>query len=322
MTPSPKRFTEMNYVEIRELVLLEMERLKTQSAVATKCDVSTASINLIINEKWNGVKDGIWRKVAAALDYRPDGWVTVETADTRLLFDVFDDAKDYRFWMAVSSPAGSSKTTSAKAYASTKASKYVYYLECERWHKKTFVYKLANSLGISAVWTDSPDTMLDKVISFFQKQADRKPLLILDQFDKLHENSISTLIPLFNGCDDKMAVVIMGVGHLKKIFQSNVSRNKMFWDELESRFARTYITTYGVSKKEVALIARANGLNESDAIRQVWDECNPTQITYEGRTLKVVKDMRLLKRRIQVKILHMRRQKRNMPEMPAEKVAV
>lgn len=302
MITKSTKLNVMNYVEIRELVLREIDRLKTQTAVANKCDVSPASISLIVNENWNGVKDPIWRKVGAALGWRNDNWQVVETNDVRLLFQTFDDAKQWRWWTAVSAPAGSQKTTAAKAYANQNAGNHVYYLECERWYRGSFVPKLAQSLGIAQSYRDSNDKLLAQIIEYFQKIADKRPILILDQFDKLHHNAIGDLLPLFNGCEGKMALVVMGVGHLRKIFKQNVQRQNIFWDELESRFARTYITTYGVTQKEVGQIARANGLNDTNAIKKVWNECNPQVATFQGTNFKVVKDMRLLKRRIEIEL--------------------
>ncbi len=295
-------YNSMNYVEIAELVSREYFKLGTHAQVANKCQVSVATINQIHNERWNKVGDNMWRKVAAALDWRPNGWNIVETGNTKLLHKVFDDSKKMSLWMAVSSPAGSSKTTSAKSYSSMH-SQHVYYLECERWHKSTFVRMLGRSIGLNVTSHKDADQVLFEIIKFFAKSADERPLLILDQVDKLHEAAMGLLIPIFNGLEDKMGCVIMGVGHLQKLIQNNVRKQNMGWDEIESRFGRTYIGTYGAIRQDVTRIAKGNGLNNKDMIEGIWKECQPETVVVGTQKITVVKDMRRLKRCIQNRLL-------------------
>lgn len=297
----------MHYQEIADLVRRELARLGTQQKVSVRCNVSAATINLILNNNWEGVRENMWRTVAAALDWRPKGWQVVETANTRLLHQVFSDAKEKSLWIAVSAPAGSSKTCSAKTFAALNREN-VFYVECDEWSKGFFLKKFAQTLGISHMGCGTYYYLLEEIIAFFQKKTNERPLIILDQIDKLSDQAMRTLIPLFNGLEDKVGCVIMGVGHIKKRIRRNVENQNCGWDEIESRFGRTYLATPGATLTDVKSICAGNGLEDPATIKLIWEEIwaeEKAKNTIAGRDVKVIKDMRRLKRCIQRELLIM-----------------
>jgi plasmid maintenance system antidote protein VapI len=86
---------QFHYGEIVELIQKEKTALGSFSAVANKCGVSDASISKMVNGQWEKM-DNMFRKVAAALDWRPAGWQDVETTNTRLLHQLFQDCQNIR----------------------------------------------------------------------------------------------------------------------------------------------------------------------------------------------------------------------------------
>ena len=285
------------YAEISQLVEVEYNRLGSNRKVGIKCGVSEATISLIRRKsKWPDVSDDIWRKVGARLDYRPDSWRIVETRNTRTLHQYFEDAKTKSWWMMVSSPAGSSKTTAAKTYAFLNSHRSVFYLECDEWSRGHFLRKFAQSMGISYNNTDKIYDILDRIIEQLQVRAEHRPLVILDQADKLYEQAFRQLIPLFNGLEDKLGLVIMGVGHIQKKIMSGVAYQKCGYDEIESRCGRKYLSVPGATMKDVKNILTANGIMDKATHGRIWKELEPTRVMYNKQELNVVTDMRRLKR--------------------------
>lgn len=315
----------MNYPEIKELIEKERALLGSATKVAIKCDVSGATISNILNDKFDDVREGMWRKIAAALGWRPRRWQVIETENIRTMHTFLQDAKDGNMWLMVAEKAGGSKSAGATTFAAT--NKNVFYLECESWPRSFFLKKFAQSIGIPSNTSNNDFELMDEIIRFFQQRSGDKPLVILDQVDKLYEASMACLIPIFNGLEDRVGVVIMGTEHLKKRIQNGVKFNKQHYDEIESRFGRSYLHTPGATRKEVAAIAVANGLEDTTAIKRIWEEIwnnEKGRHTVGGMDVNVIKDMRRLKRCIQREILALAElhAKLDEAEAPAEAEAV
>jgi len=302
---TPININKMHFSQISDLARKECERLGSQSRLAVKCDVSDATISQIITGKFDQVRDGMWRKVAAVLDWRPDGWQIVETSNTRSVHQIMSDAKEQRLWLTVCDGAGAGKTSGAKTFVATNREN-VYYLECDEWNKGEFVRRFARSLGISFLGCGTYYDLLDKIVRDFQQKSDERPLIILDQADKLRDAAFRCLIPLFNGLEDKAGMVVMGVGHIRKRIRRNVELQTCGFDEIESRFGRKYINLPGHTRTDVANICRGNGLEDPETIKRIWAEVwgeEKGRSSIEGREVNVIKDNRRLKRCIQREIL-------------------
>ena len=96
-------------------------------------------------------------------------------------------------------------------------------------------------------------------------------------------------------------MVISGTENLKKEIKNGVNRCIKGYDELDSRFGRTYMNLLGATEADVVAIATANGLPR-DRVEAVWKEAGPVQKLQGGRYISVVEDMRRLKRIVQKEV--------------------
>lgn len=303
-----KRISKMHYEGIVELINRETEKLGSASKVATKCAVSNATISNMVNGKWELVRPNMWATVATALDWRPaKAWVRVETNTMKLHHQVFADAKAESMWQIICDPAGMGKTTSAKTFAAREFQD-TFYLECDEWTRGHFLKKLAQSLGIPTNTAHNYYELLEEITAFLKKKAatGSKVLVILDQADKLYDQAVRTLIPIFNDTEDKCAVVLIGVEHLRKRINRNVKNAQCGWDEVASRFGRKYIGAAGADRSDVANICHANGIEDAETIKLIWGELwdmEKARTTINGKDTRVIRDMRRLKRCIQRELL-------------------
>lgn len=295
--------TQQQKIEVQDLVKAAHAKFGSDDKVGVRCDVSGASINLIRNGKWEGVRDGVWTKVAAALGWTPAGWQIVPVTNTRMLHQVFNDAKTASLFMAVSHRAGSGKTASSKAYTSETISG-VYLLQCREWSKREFLLNLCRALSIDpGRGYVSGDDMTIKVINFFQQRKRFKPLLIIDEADKLRPAALRSLIPIYNELEEQLGMVIMGTDNLEKEIKRGVRFDKKGFDEIDSRFGRNFIHLIGATAKDVAEICTANGITDTMMHKAIFEECEPRQIMVANRPHVVVEDLRRVKRAVQRELL-------------------
>ena len=106
------------------------------------------------------------------------------------------------------------------------------------------------------------------------------------------------LIPLYNELEEHASVVLAGTEHLKKHMRNGVIYRKKGYDELESRFGRSYFSLLGATREDVRKIAEANGYEGN--IAPLWEACEHHRAALDdGRSVPVVADLRRLKRLIQ-----------------------
>lgn len=289
--------TDIQKNEIASLVMGEKTHLGSLSRVATKCGVSEATISHILNGKWETITDKMWTKIAHIVDWKPEGWQIVDTTNTKILHNVFTSAKRKSLFVAVSHRAGSGKTASSKAYAST--TEDVFYLQCREWSRKDFLTKFCQIAGIDpGRGYFNADQIIEKIVTYFQQRASRKPLVIIDEADKLKPAALRSLIPLYNECEGIVGLVILGTDNLEKEVKRGVKYDKKGYDELDSRFGRNFIHLVGATMTDVRKICQANGIDDRQLQHEIFSECEPSKEMVDGRLLSVVSDLRRVKRAV------------------------
>lgn len=289
--------------QIKQLVIEQKELLGSFKAVSIKCDVSDALISQLVNNNWGKISDKAWIQIGAAIGWKRTGWQVVETLNTKMVCQVFEEAKNTGMWIAISNPAGSSKTESCNLYSSQNKTG-VHLIECWEWSKKEFLKELCRNLGIQLPrGAFNANDLMKDIVSYFKERVNIKPLLIIDEADKLRPGALRNLIPLYNKLNGQMGLVILGTENLKKEIKRGVGYSVKGYDEIDSRFGRAYINLIGATKKEVIKIAAANGLEDRTVSIAIFNECVPVQKVVNGRTIMVVQDLRRVKRAIQRELI-------------------
>ncbi len=299
--------TNVNKKEIVQLIEQEKDKLGSYAEVAKKAHVSTATISQMRNENWELIKPELWQKVASNLGYQGK-WNIVETVNYKMVFNTLNDAKNGSMFIAISHKAGSGKTACLKEFAEHNIQNHVFYIHAREWTGRDFLNELCQRLSIDkGKGYVKVDKLKEKVINFFLNRVGQRPLLIVDEADKLKPTAIRFFIDLYNDLEDKMGVVISGTENLEVTIKRGVRFNKMGYDEIDSRFGRNYIHLIGATKKDIQLICAANGITDSKKAIAVFEECEPISITvgndHNRRQIKVVEDMRRVKRVIKRELL-------------------
>jgi hypothetical protein len=293
--------TNLQKNEIITLIETENQRLGSYKKVAVKCEVSPATISQMVNGNHELIKPEMWLKVGFALGYDQTEWQVAETMGYKKVANICNDAKNEAFFMILSSPAGMGKTEPLKTYHELNAENDVFYIKCREWAKREFLVELCRSLGIdSSKYYVHVDKLGAKVSEFFNQRKGRKPLLIVDDAGKLKDSAIRWFIHLFDENEDEMGCLIAGTEYLEKRIRDGVRLKKLGFDEIESRFGRTYLGLIGTTQRDAQLICSANGIHGTALQNQLYEECKPIKKvvkTKDGnQPIEVIEDLRRLKR--------------------------
>ena len=210
-------------------------------------------------------------------------------------------AKKRALFIGIASDAGVGKTASLRMYAELNQSSSVFYLSCREWSRRDFLTHFCKCLNLARPRTD--DDAIQAIIDGLNKWAasGTKPLVILDETDKLKEFALRVLIPIYNGCEKRVGLAICGTKTLESQFTSGVSKGRKGYDELSSRFGRNFYTLPGCTINCIANICRANGITDKVTQKRIFEECKPTSTNAFGgeKIVKVVYDLRKLERAVE-----------------------
>lgn len=268
-----------------------------KAAVTAGANASTISSSMQYKENWGKVSESMWRKVAnnIGVSLAAEYWQLADTTNTDLMQRYLDRAQFQSMFMAISHNAGQGKSTGVEMYRQCHDA--VYFLEAEEsWGHRQFVVKLAEVLGIRDTRYMRVADLTDAVVLALKRYAAKKPLVIIDEANKLSSRSLRLFIPFFNKLQDQVGMVLIGAHDLKHIIQAGVRRDERGFDELESRLGRTYWSLAGIFKRDVVAICEANGVTDGLVQNRIWQRMNPEKQMIDGRYQEVsTLDLRVLK---------------------------
>ncbi len=277
---------------------LYRSKLGSYAAVARKCNINVGALSAIMHGKYGADEARMLQKIAKELNYRESSWRLVQTTHNyRKIAQVYNDAKTESMWFAISNKAGSGKTATMEDLFNQDTSGTVVFIQAEEWSGRQFLMKLIQqTLGESALQGKgylSVGKLTDIVANYFNDMSLDRPILLIDEADKLRPAALRTLIPIYNRTENRLGVILSGTENLEKEIKSGVRLHKKGYDELESRFGRTYIHLRGASEQEVYDICAANGISDADTQQRIWGELRKEDKRTTVKTKTGVKELML-----------------------------
>ena len=271
----------------------------SSAAVARRVEVSEPTLSQLLSGTYTAKGNDIYGKIARALGMKvAEAWQIITTRNYSTITSVLNDCQDTAQFRIISERAGSGKTTAAKQYQVDNPTS-VYYVSAREWSRTRFMETMMRTLGLAP--TNNVDTFIEKVSEFVMMKS--KPLIIIDEADKLKPSALRLLIPLYNECEGRLGLTILGTDNLEKELKRGVRHSIKGYDEIFSRFGRTCVHLVGEDKKSVANICRINGISDPSVLDGIWKGCQTESVPVGTVFQMVVKDLRQLKQKIQVALL-------------------
>jgi DNA transposition AAA+ family ATPase len=244
-----------------------------KKAVATIDGVSEATLISMLSEKetlWDKITDAMWRNVASQVGGIVDFNRLVETTNYTDLTTFFETAKQEGATFAVTGEAGWGKTYTAKWYAANHRKENVYLLECaEYWNKRTFVTILAAQIG-KELWGMTLEQMMQTVVREIRRKE--KPLIIIDEIDKLPDSVFKFFITLYNELNKICGFVWLSTDAIVKRMNTGLRKNYIGYKELYSRIGGNFIPLSQPTFDEVAEICHVNGIENKERVTIICNE--------------------------------------------------
>lgn len=290
--------SQINREDIAQELREYCQKFNSQNRAAAAIGIAPATVSAILNNDWALVSEAMFIKIADAIGYEAISWQAIETKVWKNFNKILNDAQENAFVMAVTSDAGSGKTFTSKNYVKNHAE--AYHISCKSyWTKKDFLIEIGRAIGNK---TDGKrvTVLVDEIINTL-RWRDSKPLLILDEADKLSDTVLQLFITLYNDLEGRCGIVLCATDHLEMHIRRGVNLGHTGFNEIISRLGRKFIALPSITSKDVTMICEANGITTAEAINEVL-----IGSAYEGRAKgkNALYDLRRVHRIIDAKKLN------------------
>lgn len=263
--------TQTEKVNIVDTLERYIAQKGSQNKVAAEMQgVSAATLSQMRNHNWENIADEMWRKVSAHLGIGTNEWKFAPTTPSTELTHLFSEAQNLALVMAVTANAGNGKTESAKRYSEDNANVFV--LSCTSyWDQKWFLKELLTKMGKESEGLRIPE-MVQKIV-LMMKSIDR-PLIILDEADKLDDKVLSFFITFYNELEDHAGIILMATQYLERKIVRGSAAQKKGYNEIYSRVGLRFIELERISYQDVRSVCEVNGITDDKTIQAIWKDCS------------------------------------------------
>jgi len=269
--------TNLTYYNKQEIMQLLTSRYNETGSIeecaASMPGISERTIADMLKGDRMNIEHCVWIAVGKKLGWKHKHKIKiVETANSRTLLFYFNAAKEQGETFALVGSAGSGKTYVGMHYAKSEAGKNVYLLQCAEYlNKNTFCKELLKVMGRNAGGKSTYD-MMEEIVTVLR--GHNKPLIILDEVDKLRNDVISFFITLYNRLYGFCGIVWTSTDAIVQKIERGVKSNRIGFNEIYSRIGRRFIELPGLKKKEVEEVCIQQGVDDPEERAQIWNECD------------------------------------------------
>ncbi|WP_373701653.1 AAA family ATPase [Porphyromonas loveana] len=230
--------------------------------------VSSATISKVLNNQWDTIADTMWHSISAQIGANAGDWQVVETAAYSDMIDLMASAKEDSQVLAIVGSAGGGKSVAIREYASATAGVHV--VSCSEYmNKNAFLREVLRVMGLDNQGMNVAE-MVDDVVSRLKRQD--RPLLILDEADKLSDQVLYFFITMYNKLEDACGLILCATQYLEKRILKGVRIERKGYAEIFSRIGRQFIHLPEANREDIAAICVANGVTDARVINAIVKE--------------------------------------------------
>ena len=250
---------------IVKAILEDRSNYASSSKQAITLDINTAQLSRINNGDFDQVlSDAKWFSIARRLGVslnEQEKWIIAKTPVFEFIYAQLKYCKESSISGLLCDDADIGKTVTAKVFV--KDHKYSVYIDCSQVKsKQKLIRQIAKEFGVG--YTGKYADVYEDLVYYLQSVEN--PIIVLDEAGDLDYPAFLELKALWNSTERMCAWYMIGADGLKAKIESNLSRKKVGYVEIFSRFGKTYqkVAPEGkealeeFNKLQVALITKAN----------------------------------------------------------------
>ncbi|TNE29178.1 MAG: ATP-binding protein [Bacteroidetes bacterium] len=240
----------------------------SQSRAAVAAGTKGTTVSQVFAGKYGANDEGIYKLLAKWVNYETEGWQYVETRNVSIITQLLDQARLNALAMAITGDAGIGKTATLRFFAERHPN--VLLLQCDEfWDRKQFMRELLTVMGRDYVGKSLIEMVNIATSAIIQMD---KPLILMDEADKLGNPVLNMFISLYNRLEDHCGFVMVATDHLRKKLERGCGLGRKGYEEIWSRVGRKSIACPKTNNKDILSICKANGIEDENLISTIIHE--------------------------------------------------
>lgn len=265
---------------IRQALSRYVSQYPSQRAAAgTIKDVSEATIVQILKGNWELISAAMWRTLGKQVGWQQRQQALVPTRVHGYMYVYLSTAQEHGESMYVTGHEGLGKTATAQEYTRTRPN--AYYLECASyWNKKYFLLELLRAMGRDGGGMNVYQLM-DEALRYLRQQD--RPLIILDEADKLRDEVLQFFITLYNKLHGICGIVWLSTDAIKDRIEKGKSTRRSGFAEIFSRLGRKPIELPRHGASCLRKVIAGYGITDEEETHRIINTC-------EGDLRRIARD--------------------------------
>ena len=272
MIPRLKRndMIQQEKIQVRDALVRYLQQFPSAAIAAQSLQgIDADALSKVEKNEWETVTDECWQALAKQVGFYCGDWQAADTSTYMLLRILFADAKHYAMIYGICMSDGLGKTFAAKSYMRGNPGT-IYIAAHESYNRKTFMGDMLRSFDADANGT---------VPAMMQQLSNKicmadEPLLIIDDAQKLKDRVFHFLLSMVDCLKHLCGIVIMGNDKLRTRVAKGVDENKEEYKSVFNNIGRRFITLSQPGPDDVALICKANSVEDPQSIAYIKENCN------------------------------------------------
>lgn len=228
----------------------------SQNDLAVKSGVSGATINKVLNGKWDDISETMFRKLWNAVnDVRSS--TLFSTNDYRAIKKACDQARKNCFMIGLTGDTGMGKTTALKILSRQKNTFYVAYDKTMK--SRQFFAAILKEMGIA--FEGNIHEMVNKISD--ELNVLDEPLLMIDEAGKITHNVMLYVHVLRDKTDTNCGIALAGMPYFETNLKKNSNKQKEGYAEFLRRI-NIWHQLKGLTRNEVEEICNINGIKDQE----------------------------------------------------------
>jgi DNA transposition AAA+ family ATPase len=231
----------------------------SQNDLAAKSGISGATINKVLNRKWDDISNIMWRKLWNVVSNGKNSML-IHTRDHEVMKQALKICREKKFMIGITGDTGTGKTTSLKLLNRQRNTYYVTYEKSMK--AKQFFAAILKELGV--LFEGNIHEMVSRIAE--ELNVKPNPVLIIDEAGKITHLSMLYLHVLRDKTIDNCGILLAGMPYFKSNLEKNSSKQKEGYAEFKRR-VNIWHELKGLRREEVKFICNANGIKDEEDVK-------------------------------------------------------
>jgi DNA transposition AAA+ family ATPase len=208
------------------------------------------------NGRTTTLSDAIYKKIATYLKLDDKVW---DIYNYTLFFNAAIESKKNYEQIVVDGPKGSGKTFAGEAFKKQYPNNTYLVTASDDMSAKAFLLTLAKEMGI--VISGSNRVIRQAIEAKVMGQ--KNTLIIIDEAENLKTSSYGAIKAIYDAVHKYAGMILMGANDYSDWLRKQASKNKTPFTQLWSRFSSNTVMLSTMTKDDVVMVCKLNGIVES-----------------------------------------------------------